>query len=188
MKWSGHYLVDPWNSDGLVALEKYPKLRSYFEKHATALKKRHTAVKSVLGWYKTIDRVTHTLTARPKLYIADIKNVLDPVLDTGETYPHHNLYFIQSDTWDLEVLGGLLMSAVGQFFVESYCVRMRGGYLRFQAQYLRRIRVPDPKTISPSEVKELIEAFRTRNRQRATQAALEIYGIEPHEMERALGH
>jgi adenine-specific DNA-methyltransferase len=30
------------------------------------------------------------------------------VLDRGETYPHHNLYFIESDTWDLEVLGGLL--------------------------------------------------------------------------------
>ena len=188
MKWSGHYLVDPWNKGGLVTLDKYPKLRGYFEKHATALKKRHTAVKSVHGWYKTIDRITHALTAKPKLYIADIKNVLDPVLDSGETYPHHNLYFIQSDSWDLEVLGGLLMSAVGQFFVESYGVRMRGGYLRFQAQYLRRIRVPDPRTLSQSHVKVLIEAFRTRDRQRATQAALEIYGIDKSEMERALGH
>ena len=25
------------------------------------------------GWYKTIDRVTHALAAKPKLYIADIK-------------------------------------------------------------------------------------------------------------------
>jgi hypothetical protein len=188
MKWSGHYLVDPWNSDGLVALDKYPKLRGYYEKHATALKKRHTAAKNVLGWYKTIDRVTHSLTAKPKLYIADIKNVLDPVLDSGETYPHHNLYFVQSDEWDLEVLGGLLMSAVGQFFVESYGVRMRGGYLRFQAQYLRRIRVPDPETLSRSQVEELVEAFRARDRQRATQAALEIYDIDRRDMERALEH
>jgi hypothetical protein len=188
MKWSGHYLVDPWNTDGLVALAKYPKLNSYYEEHATALKKRHTAAKNVQGWYKTIDRVTHSLTGKPKLYIADIKNVLDPVLDNGETYPHHNLYFIQSDAWDLEVLGGLLMSAVGQFFVESYGVRMRGGYLRFQAQYLRRIRVPDPQTLSGSQVKNLVEAFRARDRKRATQAALEIYGIDKSEMERALGH
>jgi len=188
MKWSGHYLVDPWNTDGLVALAKYPKLNSYYEEHATALKKRHTAAKNVQGWYKTIDRVTHSLTGKPKLYIADIKNVLDPVLDNGETYPHHNLYFIQSDAWDLEVLGALLMSAVGQFFVESYGVRMRGGYLRFQAQYLRRIRVPDPQTLSGSQVKNLVEAFRARDRKRATQAALEIYGIDKSEMERALGH
>jgi adenine-specific DNA-methyltransferase len=188
MEWSGHYLVDPWNSDGLVRLEKFPRLRAYFEKHAVALKKRHTATKNLRGWYKTIDRVTHTLTAKPKLYIADIKNVLDPVLDSGETYPHHNLYFIQSDAWNLEVLGGLLMSAVGQFFVESYGVRMRGGYLRFQAQYLRRIRVPSPGSITKIQAKELVKAFRDRDRQRATQLALEIYGIDEREMETALGH
>jgi hypothetical protein len=188
MKWSGHYLVDPWNSDGLVNLDNYPKLHAYFEKNEAALKKRHTAVKNAQGWYKTIDRVTHTLASQPKLYIADIKNILDPVLDRGETYPHHNLYFIQSDEWDLEVLGGLLMSAVGQFFVESYGVRMRGGYLRFQAQYLRRIRVPAPQALSLTQVQELTEAFRTRDKHRATRAALEIYGIDKLDMERALGH
>jgi adenine-specific DNA-methyltransferase len=188
MEWSGHFLVDPWNNDGLVSLDKYPKLRAYFEKHAVALRKRHTAEKNLRGWYKTIDRVTHMLTAKPKLFIADIKNLLDPVLDTGETYPHHNLYFVQSDAWDLEVLGGLLMSAVGQFFVESYGVRMRGGYLRFQAQYLRRIRVPAPESILKVHARELVKAFRARDRQRATQTALEIYGIGEREMEIALGH
>jgi hypothetical protein len=188
MNWSGHYLVDPWNTDGLVNLEEYPRLRAYFEKHATVLKKRHTAAKNIRGWFKTIDRVTHTLTAQPKLYIADIKNILDPVLDRGETYPHHNLYFIQSDQWNLEVLGGLLMSAVGQFFVESYGVRMRGGYLRFQAQYLRRIRVPDPHALSAAQTEELVEAFRRRDRQHATRVALEVYGIEEHEVEAAFGH
>jgi adenine-specific DNA-methyltransferase len=188
LEWSGHYLVDPWNCDGLVVLEKYPRLRAYFEKHRAALKKRHTAVKNARGWYKTIDRVTHALTTRPKLYIADIKNVLDPVLDRGETYPHHNLYFIESDKWDLEILGGLLMSAVGQFFVESYGVRMRGGYWRFQAQYLRRIRVPDPKALSNVQVEDLKDAFRQRDRTRATRVALDVYGIDAREMEIALGH
>jgi hypothetical protein len=188
MEWSGHYLVDPWNSDGLITLDKFPRLQAYFKKHAVALKKRHTATKNLRGWYKTIDRVTHSLTAKPKLYIADIKEVLNPVLDTGETYPHHNLYFIQSDQWDLEVLGGLLMSAVGQFFVESYGVRMRGGYLRSPAQYLRRIRVPAPGAISKAHAKELVKAFRQRDRQRASQLALDIYGIDEHEMETALGH
>jgi adenine-specific DNA-methyltransferase len=188
MEWSWHYLVDPWNTDGLVGLDKYPRLRAYFKKHAVALKKRHIAAKNLRGWYKTIDRVTHALTTKPTLYIADIKNVLDPVLDSGETYPHHNLYFVESDEWNLEVLGGLLMSAGGQFFVESYGVRMRGGYLRFQAQYLRRIRVPAPGSIARGQAKELVKAFRTRDRKRATQIALEIFGIDEQEMESALGH
>jgi adenine-specific DNA-methyltransferase len=188
MKWSGHYLIDPWNGDGLVNLDRYPRLQAYFGKHGAALRKRHTAAKNARGWYKTIDRVTHALTDKPKLYIADIKNLLDPVLDNGVTYPHHNLYFIQSDDWDLEILGGLLMSAIGQFFVESYGVRMRGGYLRFQAQYLRRIRVPDPKHISETQAAKLKEAFRNRDRESATHVALEAYGIDEHQMETALGH
>jgi len=188
MTWSGHYLVDPWNSDGLVTLDRFPRMQAYFEKHGAALKKRHTAIKSAHAWYKTIDRVTHALTEKPKLYIADIKNILDPVLDTGETYPHHNLYFIQSDVWNLEVLGGLLISAIGQFFVASYGVRMRGGYFRFQAQYLRRIRVPDPKTLPKAQANELVRAFRSRDRSLATATALRIYGIDPNEMETAIGH
>lgn len=118
MKWSGHYLVDPWNENGLVTLANFPKLKAYYEAHAAALQKRHIAAKDNRGgWYKTIDRVTHSLTAKPKLYIPDIKSRLEPVLDHGNTYPHHNLYFIQSDAWDLEVLGGLLLSSIGQFFM-----------------------------------------------------------------------
>jgi adenine-specific DNA-methyltransferase len=188
VQWSGHYLVDPWNCEGLVSLDKFPRLQSYFESHSSALRKRHTAVKNVTGWYKTIDRVTHALTEKPKLYIADIKNSFEPVLDTGETYPHHNLYFIQSENWDLEVLGGLLMSAVGQFFIESYGVRMRGGYLRFQAQYLRRIRVPSFDSLSPADASSLRESFRSRDKQLATEVALRVYRIDTDEMERALGN
>jgi len=187
LQWSGNYLVDPWNCEGLVDLGSYPRLSAYYTEHATALKKRHTALNNRNGWYKTIDRVTHALVAKPKLYIADIKEVLNPVLDRGETYPHHNLYFIESDAWDLEILGGLLLSAVGQFFVESYGVRMRGGYWRFQAQYLRRIRVPDPKSLSLAHTEALKAAFRKRDRATATSVALEVYRIEKREMEIALG-
>ncbi len=188
-EWSGHYLVDPWDAKGLVDLAAFPLLKAYYESHGAALKKRHTAVNNTKGgWYKTIDRVTHALTAKPKLYIPDIKNTLHPVLDAGKTYPHHNLYFIQSEHWDLEVLGGLLISAFGQFFVESYGVRMRGGYLRFQAQYLRRIRVPAPGTLSIKQAGQLRIAFGERDTDLATSVALELYGISKPELERALGH
>ncbi|BFU96140.1 MAG: type II DNA modification methyltransferase [Nitrospira sp.] len=186
LQWSGHYLINPWGSDGLVDLDCFPKLKTYYQSHAAALKKRHTVEKNTIGWYKTIDRVNHALLKKQKLYIPDIKNVLEPVLDRGETYPHHNLYFIQSDEWDLEVLGGLLMSAVGQFFVESYGVRIRGGYLRFQAQYLRRIRVPSPNALTVEHAHKLRNAFRCRNRPLATEVALEVYGIDRILMEAAL--
>lgn len=186
LQWSGHYLIDPWERDGLVDLRCFPKLAAYFHRHASTIKKRNVASKNPHAWFRTIDRVNHGLTNKPKLYIADIKNELSPVLDRGETYPHHNLYFVQSELWDLEVLGGLLLSQVAHFFVESYGVRMRGGYLRFQAQYLRRIRVPEMSAITTRHGCELREAFRTRDKARATRAALEVYGISATEMEQAL--
>jgi hypothetical protein len=188
MKWSGHYLVDPWDTEGLVDLEKYPKLRAYLQQHEDLVKRRNTAEKNPCAWYRTIDRVNHSLTRKPKLYIPDIKNQFNPVLDRGETYPHHNLYFVSSEAWDLEVLGGILLSAVGQFFIESYGVRMRGGYLRFQAQYLRRVRVPKPNGVTGTDRKRLVKAFRERDRALATVVALEIYEIEPSELERMLEH
>jgi hypothetical protein len=55
---------------------------------------------------------------------------------------------------------------------------MRGGFLRFQAQYLRRIRVPYPKSISPKLADTLRHAFETQDFELATRAALEAYQID----------
>jgi adenine-specific DNA-methyltransferase len=54
---------------------------------------------------------------------------------------------------------------------------MRGGTLRFQAQYLRRIRVPDPASLPESVGDRLRQAFRSRDTAEATVAAIEAYGI-----------
>lgn len=178
MIWSGHYLVNPWDVNGLVDLTQFPRLRAYLQSHQQELCKRNVARRRPELWFRTIDRVNHALTKKHKLYFPDMRDVIHPVLDRGETYPHHNLYFVTSDTWDLEVLGGLLLSALGQFFVEVYGVRMRGGWLRFQAQYLRRIRVPRPSDISTTQARALREAFRSRNTAQATDIACKIYRIE----------
>jgi len=179
VQWSGHYLVDPWSPrGGLVDLDTYPRLRAYFETHRAELEHRNIARRSGTGWYRTIDRVHHELISAPKLYFPDMKLVSNPTLDNGETYPHHNLYYVTSTGWDLEVLGGLLLSRVAQLFIEAYCVKMRGGTLRFQAQYLRRIRVPMPGSLSPQVAEQLRTAFRSRDTMGATSAAIIAYGIE----------
>ncbi|MEU6672047.1 Eco57I restriction-modification methylase domain-containing protein [Streptomyces sp. NPDC046727] len=176
--WDGTYLVNPWTAGGdLVDLDAYPRLASYFEQHGAALRKRYVAVKQPHRWYKTIDKVDHRLTRRQKLLFPDMKLRIHPVLDEGGLYPHHNLYFIVSDVWDMRVLGGLLLSRVAEAFVEAYAVKMRGGTLRFQAQYLRKIRVPDPATISGSDRAALAEAFDRRDVEAATEAALRVYGL-----------
>ncbi|WP_326552139.1 Eco57I restriction-modification methylase domain-containing protein [Micromonospora sp. NBC_01813] len=177
--WSGSYLVNPWAANGsLVDLDSYPRLRSYFGSHGTKLRGRFVAKKSPSAWYRTIDKVDHGLTGRAKLLLQDMKSTIHPVLEPGGHYPHHNVYYVVSDKWDLDVLGGLLLSRISQAFIEAYCVRMNGNTLRFQAQYLKKIRVPRPGSIGASTCALLAQAFRNRDVESATLAAADAYGID----------
>jgi hypothetical protein len=184
--WSGHYLVNPWNGEGLVDLTTYPRLRAHLAANEPQLRARHVARKRPHAWYRTIDRVDPALRGREKLLLPDIKARSNPVLDDGKTYPHHNLYFVVSDAWDLEVLGGLLLSDVANVVIGAYCVKMRGGTYRFQAQYIRRMRVPDPTDVDLLTQRRLAAAFRARDREAATHVAATVFGIDPLQVAAAL--
>lgn len=175
--WRKRYLVNPWDEDGLVSLDDYPLLAAYMQAHRARLEQRHVAQKSPHVWWRTIDRINPAMAQKPKLLIPDLKERIHPVLDQGEYIPLHNTYYLTSDTWELPVLGGLLLSQVANMFVEAYSVRMANGYLRVSAQYLRRVRVPHPDTISPAHRTELRAAFWTRDIPRATSVARDVYGI-----------
>lgn len=178
LAWGGSYLVNPWAVDGsLVDLTSYPKLSAYLSQHHEELSRRHIA-RGGKRWYQTIDKVNHSLTAKPKLLIQDMRTTINPVLEPGGHHPHHNLYYVTSENWDLEVLGGLLLSRVAQAFIEAYCVRMRGNTLRFQAQYLKKIRVPTPEDVPATVQHGLREAFRRRDVMAATDAALDAYKLD----------
>lgn len=178
-RWGGKYLVNPWEPDGsAVRLNAYPRLEEYLTGHASTLCNRHTAKAHPSTWYRTIDRVNNDLINRPKLLIQDMRTSINPVLDPGGHYPHHNLYYVVSETWDMEVLGGLLLSRVAQAFIEAYCVRMRGNTLRFQSQYLKKIRIPDPSAIDDAMRDRLRTAFRERDVEAATNAALDAYKLD----------
>jgi len=177
-QWDQRYLVNPWKDGSLVDLAEYPKLAAYYEQHEAALKGRHVAKKRPATWHRTIDKVDPSLQAQAKLLLPDMKAAAHPVLDRGEYYPHHNLYFVVSRDWDLEVLGGLLLSGFANLFVGAYCVKMRGGTYRFQAQYLRKIRVPDPTQLSSRTADAQRLAFADRDAQAATEAACSAYGVK----------
>jgi adenine-specific DNA-methyltransferase len=178
LRWHGSFLVNPWESDGsLVDLAEYPLLAAYLRRHADELRRRYVATRQPERWYKTIDKVDANLTGMPKLLFPDMKMSIHPVHDNGGYYPHHNLYYVVSDTWDLRVLGGLLLSKVAEAFVDAYAVKMRGGTLRFQAQYLRKIRVPRMDTISDEDQALLAKAFDGRDVGMATEVALRAYGL-----------
>jgi hypothetical protein len=183
--WQGSYLVNPWTEDGtLVRLADYPRLAAYLSRHPE-IRDRHVARRDDAAWFRTIDKVHAKLTGQPTILLQDMRAHIHPVLEPGGHYPHHNLYYVVSDTWDLEVLGGLLLSRVAQAFIEAYCVRMRGGTLRFQAQYLKRIRVPRPDQIAAATERALRQAFRDRDAVAATRAAADAYGIDLKDYELA---
>jgi len=171
------FVINTFNDTGLVNLADYPRLSRYFQLHAAAIRRRHVAKGNDSGWFRTIDRVYPALVGKPKLLIPDIAGANEVAFEVGHFYPHHNLYFVISDEWDLEVLGGLLSSSVALFFVWSYAVKMRGGYLRFQAQYLRRIRVPSPESLPARLKAKLKAAFRRRDFKELDRLALVAYGL-----------
>lgn len=161
LAWTGKGIVNPFTEIGtLVDLALYPKLAAHLEPHRSALEKRHTAKSNVAArWYRTIDRITPGLTWEPKLLIPDIRGNGDAIAyDPGTLYPHHNLYFITSARWNLRALQALLRSGIAHMFVEAYSVKIGGGYLRFQAQNLKRIRLPFWENLPETDQGAMISA------------------------------
>ncbi len=184
LAWSGHSIINPFakNGRGLIDLDEYPRAKRYFESHSAQIKGRNVAKRSGDGWYRTIDRITPSLLKQPKLLIPDIKADSAIAYDKGTVYPHHNLYFITAEYWDLLALRTLIRSSIAKFFVWMYGVKMRGGFLRFQAQYLRRIPVPSPLSISDEAIAGLLAANETDDVKVIDAAAAVAYGIGSKEL------
>ncbi len=185
--WGGKGVLNPFDDDGrLVSLKKYPKFAHYIGEHGKDIRKRHVSQKNPDNWFRTIDRIYPSLTYVPKLLIPDIKGEANVVFDEGRYYPHHNLYFVTSDSWDLHALQVVLKSDVTKLFLMTYSTKMRGGYLRFQAQYLRRIRLPHWAAV-PEEIRaRLLAASHANDCYASNRAVFDLYGFTADER-RTLG-
>lgn len=182
VKWRQLGVINPFREDGsLVALEDYPRLAHYLERHAETIRNRNCAQRNPKSWYRTIDRIHPNLASRPKLLIPDIKVEANVVYEDGHLYPHHNLYFITSAEWDLKALQAVLQSGIAKLFVSIYSTRMRGGYLRFQAQYLRRIRLPRWKDVPEAVRGALVSAANSEDVEACNRAVIALYRLTAEE-------
>lgn len=182
VEWRGFGVINPFaNSGGLVDLEDYPRLKRYLDARKDVITRRHCAQKVPANWYRTIDRITPSLTKKPKLLVPDIKGEAHIVYEEGKLYPHHNLYFITADEWDLRALQAVLLSGIARLFIATYSTKMRGGFLRFQAQYLRRIRVPKWKDVPDASRQELRGAAEAQDLAACNRAAFILYGLTKEE-------
>lgn len=180
------YLVNPWNEAGLVDISKYPKFEQYFTSHSDQIMGRHVARKTPSKWFRTIDRVDMSLVEKPKILLADMGKRIMPVVDEGNFYPHHNLYWITSTVWPINSLAGLLMSDIANLFISAYSVKMRGGTLRFQAQYLRKICVPNIENIDSRVLTVLADAYAERNLDTINELAEHVYKQTPENLSEAV--
>lgn len=180
--WSGRFVVNPFSDadDGsLVDLADYPGLAAHFKLHSDQLRGRHVAKTRPANWFRTIDRIWPALTSTPKLVIPDIQRGGVIGVDEGEYYPHHNVYWITSDSWDLRALQALLRSTQVLIQVRAFSVQMRGGSIRYQAQTLRRLRIPSLSSLSASVVDELVSVAASGVQDEIDAAAERAYGIAP---------
>jgi hypothetical protein len=164
------------------ALDRYQGLRRVHPQARGRAGRAPRGAQKSGNWYRTIDRVYAELTGTPKLLIPDIKGEPMVVFDDGKFYPHHNLYYVTSSTWDLQALATVLRSSIAVLFVSTYCVKMSGGFLRFQAQYLRRIRIPRWEAISKAQRAALLAAEPT-DRAAIDRATFAAYGLTQAEAE-----
>jgi len=178
LHWTGKSVLNPFLADGSVAsLDDYPKFAQYIKDHQEIIQRRNVAKRNPRNWYRTIDRIYSELVLKPKLLIPDIKGEAHVVYDKGEYYPHHNLYYIVAADWDLRALQAVLLSRLTQAFVATYSLRMRGDFLRYQAQYLRRIRLPLWKDVPEPLRKQLGKAAVQRDLSACDQATQTLYKI-----------
>lgn len=175
-KFSGkRWLISPWHNGKLVDLSQFPKLNEYFSRYKEELSTRYIAKKNSARWYSTIDKIRPGVLTSNKLLIRDMSLRPEPIFDKGTLYPHHNLYFLISEKWDLEVLGGILISDTIFEMMKSQSVEMRGKVIRNQAQYLRKIKVPHYNDISDDDKHGLKVAFRNYDYLKATKICERIY-------------
>lgn len=176
--WRGFGVVNPYEVDGsLASFDDYPRFKKYLLERKAEITARHVAKKTPNSWYRTIDRIYPDLASKPKLLIPDIKGEANIVYESGKLYPHHNLYYITAQDWDLHALKTVLSSGIARLFVATYTTKMRGGYLRFQAQYLRKIRLPAWESVPAKTKRLLIETCSIANPEACNEAVSILYGI-----------
>ncbi|MBE2278876.1 MAG: Eco57I restriction-modification methylase domain-containing protein [Ignavibacteriaceae bacterium] len=172
------------NPDGLfsqcfINSNHYPNAEKYLEANREKLSNRYIAKKNPEKWYKTIDKIDPLLTKRPKILIPDIKkNGSSIVLDCGNYYPHHNIYFIThcaNEIIPLQVLGAFLLSDNIYKQMQNNSVLMRGGYFRWQAQNLRKLKIPKLSLLTNNQKVILASSFLKRDMGAINQIVSDIF-------------
>ncbi len=184
IQWRKKHLISTYDNDGVICLNDFPKLARYLNSHKEALSKRHVAKQNTSKWFKTIDRVYKERAASKKLLIPDISNEPIVIYDHGIYHPNNSIYYICSNNWNLHALRVVLLSNITKVFISSYSTKIAHGYLRFQAQHLRKLRVPLWDSIDPALQQKMIDAGKSTDVSSFTSLTCRMYKL--NKIERAV--
>ena len=97
--------------------------------------------------------------------------------DDGLYYPHHNVYWITSKGWNLRALQAILRSGIALEQTRAFSVQMRGGSVRYQAQVLRKLRVPLASSISHKLQSELAAVSGSNDQSQIDSLSAEAFAL-----------
>lgn len=167
IEWNRRYMLNPYDHHDdrqMLDLSRFPKVRAYLNQHAKRLKARYCAKMHPDAWYRTLDRIKYSTFKSAKILLPDIQRGGNVALDErGEYYPHHNVYWIMSETWNLRALCVMLRSSFVTDQVRRVSVQMRGGSIRYQAQNLRNVHIPAWSSLDPGDVESLVALYEEKN-------------------------
>ena len=163
IEWNRRYMLNPYDQHDdrrMLDLSMFPKAGAYLSRHAEKLKARYCARKHPEAWYRTLDRINYSTFKASKILLPDIQRGGNVALDEqGEFYPHHNVYWITSKSWNMRALCVILRSAFVTEQVRRVSMQMRGGSIRYQAQNLRNVHIPAWTSLDESDVENLARLY-----------------------------
>ena len=187
INWDNYFVINPFENGSLCDLNKYPHLKEYLYENKERLEKRHIAKKNPKFWYKTIDKINLELLSKPKILLPDLAGSKFLHIDIGKFYPHHNVYYITHDDINkLKILACLLMSEFTKNQLSQIGIRMNGGLPRYQAQTLKKIRLPIIDNLEESTFNKLLESYNDKDLKEINEIVEEyctqycIYGNQPY--------
>ena len=182
IEWNENYLINTYDDNGVIDLKEYPKLENHLMRYKEQLCGRHVAKKDQGKWFKTIDRVYAERAKKEKLLIPDIGNEPIVLYDSGKYHPNNSIYYICSDEWDLHALRVVLLSNITKMFISTYSTRIAKGYLRYQAQHLRKLRIPHWEDIDSNLRNKLSNAGKKNSTDDFDSLTGEMYNLSKSEL------
>ena len=159
IEWNSRYMLNPFDKEDdrrMLDLSRFPKTGAYLKRYETRLKSRYCARMHPDTWYRTLDRINYGTFRSSKILLPDIQPGGNIALDEhGEYYPHHNVYWITSRSWNLRALCVIMRSSFVTEQIRCLSTQIRGGSIRYQAQNLKKVHIPAWSSLAMKDVETL---------------------------------